>query len=69
MASAYSVNDAQAAIFLAALIFENAKHLNGKPLRVSGESIRQAMKANTIKARQLLGDGKDYEIEFKLSLD
>lgn len=69
MASAYPVNDEQAAMFLAALILENAKHPNGKPLRVSGESIRQAMKASVIKARQLLEDGKDYEVEFKLSVD
>lgn len=66
MSRSYSVNDETAAVFLAALIIDNAKHLNGKPLRISGDSIRKAMKASGIKAREFAGDGKDYEVEFKL---
>lgn len=69
MSSGYPVNDEQAAVFLAALILDNAKLLNGKPLRVSADSIREAMKASGIKARDVFGDGndyEDYEVEFKL---
>ena len=49
MASAYQINDEQAAVFLAALILENGKN-GSKPLRVSGDAVRGALKASGIKA-------------------
>lgn len=65
MASVYQINDEQAAVFLAALIIENGKHLNGKPLRVSADAVHEATMAVGIQARDFFRDN-NHEIEFKL---
>lgn len=65
MSPVYQINDEQAAVFLAALIIENGKHLNGKPLRVSADAIHEATRAAGIQARDLF-HGDNCEVEFKL---